>query len=96
MSTVYTLFKLGGDPLRAKVNLSFQGFITKKEESLKANKSSPDLTHQIVFRQGDTLPLLCYRVYEDCSYYLEIARLNNISNIGDIEPGTRLVFPPLS
>ncbi len=95
MSIDYTLFKLSGEPLRAKVKLVFQGFITKKEEQLIKNQSSPDLTHRIEFRDGDSLPLLCHRVYEDCSYYLEVARVNDISSINDIRPGTWLVFPPL-
>ena len=96
MSIDYTLFKMNGDPLRAKIALAFRGFMTKKEEKQLMNQRSPDLTHRIEFRQGDTLPLLCYRIYEDCSYYLEIAKINGICNLNSIRPGTRLVFPPLS
>lgn len=96
MSVDYTLFKLNGEPLRAKVDLEFQGFMPKSEQDRRKNQSSPDLTHLVEFRQGDSLPLLCYRIYEDSSYYLEVARVNEISAISDIAPGTRLVFPPLS
>lgn len=95
MVVEYTLFKPSGEPLRAKVKLSFSGFMSKEEEALRANRSSPDLSHLIEVKAGDTLPLLCYRVYKDCSYYLEIARINNITNFRDLIPGSKLHFPPL-
>lgn len=95
MSLDYTLFKPNGEPLRAKVNLSFRGFMSATEESLRANRSSPDLTHRVEVKAGDTLPLLCHRIYQDSSYYPEVARVNNLSNFRHLEPGTRLYFPPL-
>ncbi len=95
MSVQYTLFKPSGEPLRAKVKLAFSGFMSKEEEALKANRSSPDLSHVVEFKAGDTLPLLCYRIYKDSSYYLEVARINNLTHFRDIELGTKLHFPPL-
>lgn len=95
MSVEYTLFKPSGEPLRAKVQLSFTGFMSKEEEALRANRSSPDLSHLIEVKAGDTLPLLCYRVYKDSSYYLEVARVNNLTHFRDITPGSKLHFPPL-
>ncbi|HCS13703.1 MAG: peptidoglycan-binding protein [Zetaproteobacteria bacterium CG06_land_8_20_14_3_00_59_53] len=95
MSTDYTLFTPDGEPLRAKVSLSFTDYTSIKEEALKANKSSPDLTHSIEVKAGDTLPLLCHRVYKDSTYYLDIARINGITNFRNIRPGMRLKFPPL-
>ncbi len=95
MSAEYNLFKPSGEPLRAKVKLSFSGFMTKEEESLRANRSSPDLSHLIEVKAGDTLPLLCYRVYKDSSYYLEVAKVNDMTNFRDIKPGRKLHFPPL-
>lgn len=95
MSVEYTLFKPSGEPLRAKVKFSISGFMSKEEEALRANRSSPDLSHLIEVKAGDTLPLLCYRVYKDCAYYLEVARINNLTNFRNLTPGTKLHFPPL-
>ena len=95
MSVEYTLFKPSGEPLRAKIKLAFTGFMSKEEEALRANRSSPDLSHVIEVKAGDNLPMLCYRVYKDSSYYLEVARVNDITNFRDIRPGTKLHFPPL-
>jgi LysM repeat protein len=95
MEVDYTLFKPSGEPLRAKVTLTFKEFMSQEEESLKADRKSADLTHVFEVRAGDTLPLLCQRIYKDSGYYTQVARLNNITNFRDIKPGTRLVFPPL-
>jgi hypothetical protein len=95
MKTNYTLFQPSGEPLRAKVSLSFIGFMSKEEEALVANRSSPDLSHKVVVKAGDTLPLLCYRIYKDSAYYLEVARHNRLTDFRRLEPGTTLAFPPL-
>jgi LysM repeat protein len=96
MSVSYKLFKPNGEPLRAMVKLAFSGFVSKEEESLKAKRSSPDLTHVVEVKAGDTLPLLCNRIYKDCSYYLAVAEVNGIDHFRNIKPGQKLYFPPLS
>jgi len=95
MSADYTMFKPTGEPLRATLKLAFRGFMSKEEEQLRANRSSPDLSHVVVFRAGDTLPLLCHRIYRDAAYYVDVARANNIVDFRNIPPGSRLHFPPL-
>lgn len=95
MEVEYTLFKPSGEPLRANVGLAFVGSVSSEEESARAQRNSPDLTHIVEVKAGDTLPLLCYRTYKDCSYYAEVAKVNNIVNFRSLEPGRRLEFPPL-
>jgi hypothetical protein len=91
----YNLFKPTGQPLRAKVKMSFVGTTSPSDEAASANKSSPDLSHLIEVKSGDTLPLLCYRIYKDSSYYLEVARINGLVNFRSLTPGAWLKFPPL-
>lgn len=95
MSTQYTLFKPSGDPLRAKVTMKFEGSMSKSEEQLVANRSSPDLNHLVVVKEGDTLPLLCNSIYGDPTYYPEVARFNELVEFRALTPGTTLRFPPL-
>ena len=95
MSVDYTLFKPTGEPLRAKLALAFVGFMSTEEEALRANRSSPDLTHRVEVKAGDTLPLLCYRIYKDSSYYPKVAAVNQLTNFRHLTPGMRLHFPPL-
>ena len=95
MTVQYTLFKPSGDPLRAKVKLSFVRFMSKEEEAHRAGRASPDLTHVVEVKAGDTLPLLCYRIYNDSSYYAAVAKINNVVSFRGLVPGSRLEFPPL-
>lgn len=95
MTVDNTLFTSSGEPLRAKLQLEFDSFMTNEEEALRANRSSPDMSHLVEVRAGDTLPLLCYRIYRDSSYYLDVARHNNITDFRNLEPGSKLHFPPL-
>lgn len=95
MGVNYTLFKPDGIPLRAKVSLAFSKYVNAKEESKKAERSSPDLTHTRLVKDGDTLPLLCHEIYEDPSLYLYVARHNKLTDFRHLLPGSRLYFPPI-
>jgi nucleoid-associated protein YgaU len=95
MTVDYTLFRATGEALRAKAALSFISFTTQMEEALSAQRSSPDMTHIVRVRAGDTLPLLCQRIYRDASKYIEIARLNGLDGFRALAPDTVLDFPPM-
>ena len=88
----YTLFNVTGEPVRAEVTIGARYFYF---EWKKAEKRSPDLTHLVEVKAGDTLPLMCDRVYNDSSYYLQIARINGLTNFRNLKPGTMLEFPPI-
>ena len=46
-------------------------------------------------QEGDSLPLMCHRIYGDARYYLEVARTNALVDFRSLRPGTELLFPPL-
>ncbi|MGB1241743.1 MAG: CIS tube protein [Chitinophagales bacterium] len=91
----YKLFAPDGSPLRAEAKLSFSEFRDAKIIDKEAQTSSPDLTHIRLVRQGDRLPLMCYEIYNDSSVYLQVAKVNNITNFRKIQPGQQIFFPPL-
>jgi hypothetical protein len=96
LSLDYTLFAPNGEPLRAKIaSLDFIEFTTAAELVKEESKSSPDLTHLVQVKAGDTLPLLCERIYRDPGYYLEVARINGLTAFRQLQPGMSLRFPPL-
>ena len=95
MNVEYTLFHPEGAALRAKIQLSFIQAVTAAQEALEAKRSSPDLTHVVRVQTGDTLPMLCHRIYKDAGKYLAIARHNDLDNFRDLEPNTLLRFPPM-
>lgn len=95
MKINYTLFKPSGEPLRAKVDLDFIGAMSPQEEALRETLTSSNQSQYLMVIAGDTLPMLCYRVYSDSSYYLAVALANNLTSFRSLTPGTVLYFPPL-
>ena len=95
MDVAYELFNPSGVVLRAKVTMSFLEHITQAEVSAKSKNQSPDLSHQVMVKPGDTLPLMCYRIYGDSSHYPAVAKENGLDNLMMLEPGQMLTFPPV-
>jgi phage protein U len=96
MNINYTLFRPDGTPLRAKLSLTFQSYTSETQLAKQANLNSPDLTHLVTVNAGDTLPLLCHRIYGDSNHYLKVAHFNGLHSFRDVRPGTQLLFPPLT
>lgn len=95
LSLTYTLFKPDGTPLRARGDATFLEFASDKARAKEANMSSPDMTHVLTVIAGDTLPLMCWRVYGSPEHYPWVARVNRLTDFRDLRVGTQLVFPPL-
>lgn len=95
MAVDYTLFHPDGTALRAKITMNFIEARTAAQEALEAKRRSPDLTHVVRVQSGDTLPILCYRIYKDAGKYLAIAAFNDLDSFRDLEPNTLLRFPPM-
>jgi len=95
LSLTHKLFNADGQPIRTVAKVKFKKSIEDKKRARKENKKSADLTHLRKVKGGDTLPLLCYRIYGDPKYYLEVARVNELDNFRSLVPGTDLVFPPI-
>ncbi len=95
LALTHKLFNQDGQPIRTVAKVKFKKSIEEKKRVRKENKSSVDLTHQRKVKGGDTLPLLCYRIYGDPGYYLEVARANALEDFRSLAPGTNLLFPPL-
>ncbi|EDP95973.1 LysM peptidoglycan-binding domain-containing protein [Kordia algicida OT-1] len=92
----YKLFNSKGYPIRAVATLTCKDSKADKLRAAELKLSSPDLTHIRQVKEGDTLPLMAYRIYGDSKYYLEVARANNLLNFRNLEPGTELIFPPIN
>lgn len=95
MDIKYTLFNREGKPVRALVTLNFVTYETEKETEAKAGKKSPDLTHYVEVKAGDSLPLMCERIYKNPLLYMQVAKVNGLTNFRSLKPGSRLYFPPL-
>jgi hypothetical protein len=96
LSITYKLFTPNGQPIRAMAKVKLQGTVEEEKRARKEDRRSPDLTHIRQVKAGDTLPLLCHRIYGDSRYYLQVAAANNLGNFRKLTPGMQLVFPPIS
>lgn len=92
----YVLFKPSGEPLRARIAATFTQFIDPEKRSSEEDKRSPDLTHTVRYKDGDSLPLLAYKSYGESNYYLQLAFFNGLASVRNIDPGIELTFPPVN
>lgn len=90
----FKLFKADGAPLRALITATFVEKIAPEEVEAERKTNSPDLTHTRIVKEGDTLPAMVEEIYGDFRYYLEIARVNHLTDFRNLQPGQKLFFPP--
>lgn len=95
MDTSYTYFKPNGDPLRAKMSLSFAQYVAPTEVEKKDKPNSPDLSHLVVVKEGDSLPQLCNKIWKDPTYYTQVAAYNGLNKFRHLKGGEGLIFPPI-
>jgi len=93
--TTYTLFKPDGSPLRAKVSLGFTEYISPDQVAKEDKEESPDVTHLIAVQEGDNLPGLCQKVWNDNSFYIQVAEYNQLNKFRNLEGVENLLFPPI-
>lgn len=94
-SISYKLFKSDGTPLRALITAVFTDNVDDQTRVATERKTSPDLTHIRIAGEGDTLPVMCFKIYGDTKYYLEIARINNMNHFTRLKAGRKVIFPPI-
>lgn len=96
MTVTMKLFTPDGKPLRAEAECTFNSAINAEKLTANEGNRSPDLSHVITVKKGDTLPLLCYKEYGDSKYYYQVAQYNGLTDFKILTPGTKLIFPPFA
>ena len=91
MTANYTLFSASGTPLRARVKLSFTAY-EKSSAALAAGAAAPQ-TRQLRLVDGDSLPLLCFKAYDDPSLVQAVALFNGLTTFRRLQPGDNLTLP---
>lgn len=91
----YTLFDSSGNALRAKLNVTFEGYIPPAKFEKNPGQNSPDKTHLRFPNQSDTIANYCSNIYGDPKYLIQVARHNKLLNFRKLKAGKRLEFPPL-
>jgi hypothetical protein len=95
MSINFKLFRADGTPIRATAKAKFSSTVENELRVRDQKDKSPDITHSRIVKAGDTLPMLCYQVYGEAGYYIQVAKANNLVNFRKLITGTQLFFPPI-
>jgi Contractile injection system tube protein/LysM domain len=90
-TTTFTMFHSNGNPVRAKINLTFRQFQSNENKKLH----SADKTKRITIVSGDSLWLLASKEYGDPAKWRSIADANNIDDPLSLESGTEIIVPKL-
>lgn len=90
----FTMFLDDGIPVRATLDVTFKEYKLKLNEREK-NIQSPDKTKVHITQRGDSLWLIASKAYGDATLWRSIAELNKIKNPRFLEPGTKIIIPPL-
>jgi hypothetical protein len=96
LAITFKLFDSDGTPIRAVAKATFKSSIEEEKRAAREDRQSPDLSEERMVRPDDTLPLLCFELYGDPRYYLQVAAANGLSDFRRLTPGTRLRFPPIA
>jgi nucleoid-associated protein YgaU len=95
VSVKYTMFLSSGVPVRATASISMQNAKPKRDAKAETQTSSPDFAKLHTLRRGETLHAIAAREYEDAAEWRRIADANGIDDPLDVEPGTKLLLPPI-
>ncbi|HEY9076514.1 MAG TPA: hypothetical protein VIO61_08230 [Anaerolineaceae bacterium] len=94
MTQKFTLFKVDGTPVRAKVEVTFTQY-TDREDYKHQNPSSGGGPPNRVWRvmAGDRLDLIAFQVYGDASKWRLIAEYNKVTDPFRLQSGMLLTVP---
>ena len=92
---IYGRFNDKGEPTRAIIQTQFLEVISATAMLAEQSRQSPDVSHQIEIKEGDTIMSLCEEIYGDSKYYIDVARINGLKSIRNLKQGSLLYFPPL-
>lgn len=86
----FTMFTEGGIPVRATVNIE-----CTQADGRVVSGNSPDVAKQRIVKRGETLQLIADSEYKNPGQWRRIADANGINDPLAIEPGMKLLIPPI-
>jgi nucleoid-associated protein YgaU len=91
----FTRFLPSGEPVRARINVTFREYRTPEEQRNAEPFFSPDTTTVREVTGGETLWLIAADEYDDPGKWRRIAEANDLENPRDLRQGQTLVVPEL-
>jgi hypothetical protein len=92
-SVAFTLFARSGEPIRAKIQATFEEVLDPDDRIAHERRASPDLRRVWHVKEGESLDLIAQRAYGDVRYWRELARANRLENPRSLVPGMPLLLP---
>ena len=92
----FTLFLPNGTPVRATLSVSFKEAVDITKEARKTPLASVDRRKLRTVKRGETLTTIAAEAYGDPTQWRPIALANGITNPTALQPGQRLILPPLT
>jgi nucleoid-associated protein YgaU len=93
-TAAYTLFNREGEPLRVRINASFEEVVDPKERLRLEDKQSPDLFRVWIVHDGERLDQIAAEAYDDPAMWRAIATANHLSAPRSLVSGQQLTLPP--
>jgi nucleoid-associated protein YgaU len=94
-SQKYIMFTPNGIPARARVQVTFKEYKNVELEAKEIKRQTADYSRLHVVSEGETLPVLAQRYYQNSLQWRPIALHNAIDDPREVAVGTRLVVPQL-
>lgn len=94
-SQKFILFRPDGTPVRSRVTVTFQEFLTADQQAQQTQKFSSDLTKVHTVVAGESLSDIAYQHYEDPTIWRPLAIANDLDNPLDLHAGQKLIVPSL-
>jgi nucleoid-associated protein YgaU len=91
----FILFLPNGNPVRARVQVSFSEFTNSSLEAKEIKRETADYTKVHVVNQGETLSGIAAKVYGNPMLWRPLAIRNKVDDPLALAPGRRLVVPRL-
>jgi hypothetical protein len=95
VSQKFIMFDNDGQPVRARLTVTFNEFVDPEREAKKISRQTADFTKQHEVTAGETLPAIAARRYDDPTAWRPIALANGISDPRALVPGQLLRIPSL-
>ena len=95
LDTQYTLFNDEGQVLSAELDCTFIADEAAQTLAQQEHKQSPDMTHIRYVDAANNLCLIADEIYQSPTYYLALARFNQLTNFRSLPYGQKIICPPL-
>lgn len=91
----FTMFLPDGTPVRARLQVVFQGYSNGETEQKEVKRETADYSQTYLTTAGDNLSMVAWRVYGNAALWRPIGLHNGIADPLDLPVGAALAIPKL-